>query len=206
MKRKPFFGIIFSAILLCSGLANAYDGPAVNINFEEAEQTANWAYRYDLYDVQAGEQIQMNVDLFTGDIMSGFEWYEDYTPGGEVLGYENPVIMPGSGWVDMAPVTENQDRTPFWIQFQEAGDYVVVFDLSDGRLDARIPGDVNGDGETTIVDALLAAQYAEGIVGLNLLDQVIADFDGDGQVTCNDAPGIDSDCEEIAALYVATGL
>ena len=201
MKRKSFFGLVFSALLLCSGPASAYDGPVVNINFEPADQTANWGYRYDIDNVAVNQQIQMNIDYFTGDIMQGWEWYEAYTPGGEVLGYNEPLIMPdAAGWTDMGTIPDNKDRTPFWVKFSEAGDYVVAFDLAHARMDIRAPGDVNGDGDTNVIDALMAAQFAADILELSIIDQIMADLDGDGEVTCNSDPGVDSDCEEIALL------
>jgi len=48
-------------------------------------------------------------------------------------------------------------------------------------------GDVNGDGQVTVVDALFVAQYTVGLMTLNTQQLAAADVNGDGQVTVADA-------------------
>ncbi|MBF0532953.1 MAG: putative Ig domain-containing protein [Candidatus Omnitrophica bacterium] len=53
--------------------------------------------------------------------------------------------------------------------------------------DAVLYGDVNGDGKVTAFDALLAAQYAVGIITLTTDKVMKADVSADGQVSAFDA-------------------
>jgi len=50
-----------------------------------------------------------------------------------------------------------------------------------------IKGDVSGDGQVTVVDALFVAQYTVGIRTLTTQQLVAADVNGDDQVTVVDA-------------------
>jgi len=50
-----------------------------------------------------------------------------------------------------------------------------------------IKGDVNGDGQVTVVDALFVAQYTVGLRTLTSQQLAAADVNGDGQVTVVDA-------------------
>lgn len=52
---------------------------------------------------------------------------------------------------------------------------------------ARIPGDVDGDGEITSTDARLVLQATAGKVTLTDEEKAAADVDGDGEVTSTDA-------------------
>ncbi|MBN2527683.1 MAG: hypothetical protein JXR76_14925 [Deltaproteobacteria bacterium] len=206
MKRKSIIGIIISAIMLCSAIASAQAVPKqMYINYEPAEQTAFWGYRYDLYDVQAGQQVQMNIDLFLQDVSSSLPgWYDAYTPGGEDLGFNSPLLASDSeNWPLLNPVSSdpnNKPRIPFWIKFETAGDYVVAFDLTSRELDVRLPGDVNDDGAVDVLDALLVDRHVTLGEELSIISQVIADFNGDGVITCDDDRSVlDTDCEEIIA-------
>ena len=53
--------------------------------------------------------------------------------------------------------------------------------------DPRLPGDVNLDGNVTVLDAVLALRGAMNIVTLEGIGAVNADFNGDGDVTVLDA-------------------
>ncbi len=54
-------------------------------------------------------------------------------------------------------------------------------------ISSVIKGDVNGDGQVTIVDALFVAQYTVGMKTLSASQLAAADVNGDGQVTVVDA-------------------
>ena len=56
-------------------------------------------------------------------------------------------------------------------------------------------GDVDSDGETTIVDGLLCAQRIVGLVGPAEIDETVAELDDDGELTI-------VDCLLIAQLAV----
>jgi len=78
---------------------------------------------------------------------------------------------------------------------------LTVIELSDANGVNRVPGesgitngvvtigngDVNGDGQVTIVDALFIAQYTVGTRTLTFTQFAAADVNGDGQVTVADA-------------------
>ncbi len=49
------------------------------------------------------------------------------------------------------------------------------------------PGDVDGDGDVTVTDALLAMRGALGLMELDDAQYSAADYDGDGEVTVTDA-------------------
>lgn len=52
---------------------------------------------------------------------------------------------------------------------------------------AVLPGDVDGDNEITVSDALVTLRAAMGIFELTPAEEAAADFDGDGSVTVQDA-------------------
>jgi hypothetical protein len=54
-------------------------------------------------------------------------------------------------------------------------------------ISSVIKGDVNGDNQITIVDALFVAQYTVGLRTLNSQQLAAADVNNDGQVTIVDA-------------------
>ena len=52
---------------------------------------------------------------------------------------------------------------------------------------ASVPGDVDGNGELTSIDALMTLRYVMGLLDESALDLNAADADGDGAVTSADA-------------------
>jgi hypothetical protein len=54
------------------------------------------------------------------------------------------------------------------------------------RLAATVPGDSNGDGLVSMVDAMLIAQYVAGLIGSGALDLTAANVNCDGIVTMID--------------------
>ena len=52
---------------------------------------------------------------------------------------------------------------------------------------AASAGDVDGSGEATVVDALLAMRYAMGIIELGLNEQLRGDMNGDGNLDATDS-------------------
>jgi len=73
-----------------------------------------------------------------------------------------------------------------------ANDSNGVFNVSETRIITvnrtnTTKGDVNGDGQVTVVDALFVAQYTVGLRTLNSQQLAAADVNGGGQVTVVDA-------------------
>lgn len=61
-------------------------------------------------------------------------------------------------------------------------------------------GDVNLDREVSVSDATLIQKYLAGISELTLLQEVVADTDGDGKITIKDATLIQKDIAGIARI------
>ncbi|MGD9975892.1 MAG: DUF1566 domain-containing protein, partial [Desulfatirhabdiaceae bacterium] len=69
-----------------------------------------------------------------------------------------------------------------------------------------IPGDVNGDGNVTMTDAMLTTQYVNGLLNSTTIDSLIldnADVDGNGDVDLNDAYAIASYVGEFGGTLLA---
>ena len=57
--------------------------------------------------------------------------------------------------------------------------------VSDGK--PYLPGDVNGDGAVTVLDAIMVLQHNAGLITLEGSAAAAADFTGDGQIGADDA-------------------
>lgn len=91
------------------------------------------------------------------------------------------------GWYDAAGELVSENGFMFF--FDEAsGGLTALF--SDGQVPGPqpdLPGDVDGDGEVTVADALLALRASMGLVELNDEQQAAANVDGDEEITVADA-------------------
>ena len=86
--------------------------------------------------------------------------------------------------------------------FNEEGEYTLSYSAqdSDGNVTAqtftitvvpdRIRGDLDGDGEITVSDALKALRIAAKLIDETPEAVAIADSDGDGRITVSDALAI----------------
>ena len=74
-------------------------------------------------------------------------------------------------------------------------------DAEEALSEDIILGDVDGDGEITITDALLIQRYDLEMVTLNAAQLKAADVDGDGDVTILDVSWIQRYIAEIPVQY-----
>lgn len=116
-------------------------------------------YPHDNISLQAG-----GTEVATGISMAAGQW--------QTVNFSLNVT---AGIVDLV-ITDNGGDNSHW----------VINSLEFTALSPVVPGDVNGDGEVTIVDALQTAQHYVDITvpGFNAR---AADVNGDGQITIVDA-------------------
>jgi hypothetical protein len=129
----------------------------------------------------------LNVDYEDGLVT--FSWVGRDIAGGGLVTSEGTLINIG---VDVVDTVAEAGSTPLTIDtaatklFGASGWQDEQFRTSDGAVDIFIRGDVNGDGQITVVDSLTVAQYAEG--QLTMLPEVdAADANCDNEVNHDDA-------------------
>jgi hypothetical protein len=86
---------------------------------------------------------------------------------------ENPDLEVGENVVTITVTAENGD--------------VLVYTITVVREEARLLGDVNGDGMVDVEDAMLVLQYDALLIEEGDLDTIAADVNGDGAVDVEDA-------------------
>lgn len=80
------------------------------------------------------------------------------------------------------------DASPDVFQVPDPWMYdVLIARYSGGDEQPHLPGDVDGDGAVTVMDALLAMRCGMGLIELDEEAAARADFDGSGGVTISDA-------------------
>ncbi len=85
--------------------------------------------------------------------------------------------------------TENYEGFDFETVWTMEGDpsYPYAELIGQWHGQETLPGDVDGDGEVTVADALLALRASMGLVELNDEQQAAANVDGDEEITVADA-------------------
>ncbi|MCC8157222.1 MAG: dockerin type I repeat-containing protein [Oscillospiraceae bacterium] len=144
--------------------------------------------------VAAGEEMTVSRDDTGATNSSGTNWAYWFSLNGE--GYEDILGM-GIGSDDIYLNPEGNGEANRYLNaknyasdgtvetfYTEYSSYVTegtVMELEAGS------GDVNGDGEVSTVDAVIALRYATGTVELTSAQIAAVDISGDGEVKTNDA-------------------
>ncbi|MBQ5487874.1 MAG: hypothetical protein IIT70_03345, partial [Clostridia bacterium] len=110
-------------------------------------------------------------------------YYEEMEEGPWTCVFENPVDGETFlGWYNLEDELLSEDE------------YFNIADIADTVLIAKftgafqiLPGDVDGDGEVTVADALLALRSSMGLIELDNAQWAAANVDGDEEVTVADA-------------------
>ena len=101
---------------------------------------------------------------------------------------DGSVPIPQTLIVDRSGTIRAHKRARFF-DYEEMYDYINGWyeTLLAEEAQASVPGDVDGNGELTSIDALMTLRYVMGLLDESALDLNAADADGDGAVTSADA-------------------
>lgn len=119
--------------------------------------------------------------------------YEDHQPNVENCYYLDTCCEAGDEYAEA--LTDEQLRLEdsyegfdFETVWTMEGDPDYPYAELTGQAPAQLlPGDVDGDGEVTVADALLALRASMGLVELDEAQQAAANVDGDEEITVADA-------------------
>lgn len=164
-------------------------------------QSSSWADAYSRldsasYSATTGTAMTTSLQKSAYDSTAGGYIFSAIS-GATIIAYNSDLTA-----ADVCSVTDNGDGT-YAVTFSTAGEYYLVaagntetvlvpavakVTVSQGQTEPEgIPGDVDGDNDVTLDDAMLAYNISVGSVSATAAQEAAADMDGNNDITLDDA-------------------